>query len=87
MRKRARISHHALRGAVQPPLMMSEEQGWIKHGKKAIKRVFENKILRKLFREDVRVMKLDYHKQVTEHFDNLINHSETTLDLLKEILA
>jgi cobyric acid synthase len=65
--------------------MMSEEEGWIKHGKKAIKRVFENKILRKLFREGVRVMKLDYHEQVTEHFDNLSNHFETTLDLLKDL--
>jgi cobyric acid synthase len=48
-----------------------------------IKRVFENKILRKLFLDGVRVMKLDYHEQVTEHFDNLSNHFETTLDLLK----
>ena len=66
-------------------IMMSEEEGWIKHGKKAIKRVFENKILRKLFRDGVRVMKLDYHEQVTEHFDNLSNHFETTLDLLKDL--
>ncbi len=66
-------------------VMMSEEEGWIKHGKKAIKRVVENKILRKLFREGIRVMKLDYHEQVAEHFDNLTNHFETTLDLLRHL--
>ena len=49
-------------------IMMSEEEGWIVHGLEAIAQIIEQGILWKQFTEAIRVMKLDYHEDVTQHF-------------------
>ena len=66
-------------------IMMSEEEGWIAYGEKAIEHVIEHQILWKLFSKVIRVMKLDYYEQVTDHFKNLTKDYETTLNLLKHL--
>ena len=52
-------------------LMMSEEEGWIIHGSEAVKRVIEYQTVSKKFTEAIRVMKLDPHEHVIQHFKNL----------------
>ena len=66
-------------------IMMSEEEGWLMHGEKAIEQVIEHQILWKLFSEAIRVMKLDYYEQVTDHFKNLTKDYETTFNLLTDL--
>ena len=68
-------------------IMMSEEEGWIMHSMEAIAQIIERGILWKQFTESIRVMKLDYHEDVTRHFQNLAKDHEVTLEflILKEI--
>ena len=68
-------------------LMISEEEGWVMHGLEAIERVISHGILRKQFTEAIRVMKLDYHEHVVEHFKNLTKNQETTLETFSRILS
>jgi hypothetical protein len=64
--------------------MMTEQEGWMKHGLKAIQLVNEQEILWKQFKEAIRVMKMNYnHERVTHHFQSLVRDRETTLEVLK----
>ena len=66
-------------------IMMSEEEGWIVHGLEAIAQIIEQGILWKQFTEAIRVMKLDYHEDVTQHFQNLAKDHDATLEFLKKL--
>jgi hypothetical protein len=64
-------------------IMMSEEEGWIMHGSEAVKRVIEHQTVSKQFTEAIRVMKLDPHEHVVQHFKNLTKDPETTAEYPK----
>ncbi len=52
-------------------LMLSEQEKWQSYGLEAIERVIVKRMVWKEFAEAIRVMKLKYHKDAREHFDNL----------------
>ena len=55
------------------------------HGLEAIAQIIDQGILWKQFTEAIRVMKLDYHEDVTQHFQNLAKDHEATLEFLKKL--
>ncbi|CAB4044380.1 Hypothetical predicted protein, partial [Paramuricea clavata] len=63
-------------------IMLSDEEGWLSHGLEAVEHVIERGILRKQFLEVIRVMKLEYYGRAKEHYVNLTNACEVTLDFL-----
>ncbi|CAB3977891.1 Hypothetical predicted protein [Paramuricea clavata] len=66
-------------------IMLSDEEGWLLHGLKAVERVIERRILRKQFLEAIRVMRLEYYGHATEHYANLKKDCEVTLDFLGDL--
>ena len=64
-------------------LMMSEDEAWMEYGAEAVQLIIEEQLLPKLFTEALRVMKLDPHNEVIEHFKNLLEDTETTAEFLK----
>ena len=63
-------------------LIMSEEEGWISYGLEAIEHVIEKGILRKQFREAIRIMRLIPHEHAVKHFQKLSSNHKITLELL-----
>ena len=51
------------------------------HGSEAVKRVIEHQTVSKQFTEAIRVMKLDPHEHVVQHFKNLTKDPEFLKDL------
>jgi hypothetical protein len=66
-------------------LMMPEEEEWILYGTEAVKQVIVQHIVSKHFVEATRVMKLNPHNEVIEHFKTLTKDPETTADFLKDL--
>ena len=66
-------------------IMTSEEEGWIIHGSEAVEQVIKHQTVSKHFTEAIRVMKLDPHKHVVEHFKKLTKDPETTGEFLKDL--
>ena len=59
-------------------IMLSEQERWQSYGLEAIERVIVKRMVWREFVEAIRVMKLQYHKDVREHFDNLEKSSDST---------
>ena len=66
-------------------LMMTEEEGWIEHGIEAIERTINQETVWKKFLEAVRVQRLTLYEQANEHYNNLKNDHEATLNLLMDL--
>jgi hypothetical protein len=59
-------------------LMLSEQEKWQSYGLEAIERVIVKRMVWREFVEAIRVMKLQYHKDAREHFDNLEKSPDST---------
>ena len=55
------------------------------YGTEAAEQVIEHQIVSKHFTEAIRVMKLDPHNEVIQHFKNLSKDLETTAEFLKDL--
>jgi hypothetical protein len=58
--------------------MLSEQERWQSYGLEAIERVIVKRMVWREFVEATRVMKLQYHKDVREQFDNLEKSHDST---------
>ena len=59
-------------------IMLSEQERWQSYGLEAIERVIVKRMVWREFVEAIRVMKLQYHKDVREHFDNFEKSPDST---------
>jgi hypothetical protein len=59
-------------------IMLSEQERWQSYGLEAIERVITKRMVWSEFVEAIRVMKLQYHKDVREHFDNFEKSPDST---------
>ena len=66
-------------------LMLTQEEAWIMYGSEAVKLVIEHQTVSRHFTEAIRVMKLDPHPQVVDHFKSLTKDPETTAEFLKDL--
>ena len=66
--------------------MMTEEEGWITYGVKAVEHVLQQGILWKQFREAISIMQLIPHNHARKHFQKLSTDHEATLELLRDLM-
>ena len=59
-------------------LMLSEQEKWESYGLEAIDRVINKRMVWREFLEAIRVLKLQYHKDVREHFESLQKSPDST---------
>ena len=55
------------------------------HGLEAIAQIIEQGMLWKQFTEEIWVMKLGYHEDVTQHFQKLAKDQEASLEFIKKL--
>lgn len=65
--------------------MMTEEDGWVKHGEEAMEREFGQDAVWKKLNEAMRVLKLVYYEQVLEHYEAMKKDREEALELLMRV--
>jgi hypothetical protein len=66
-------------------LDLSEEEGWSLYGLETVKQVPEQGVHRDYLFEILFVMDREYLKNVTDHFKNLKENHQATLDFLKNL--